>query len=84
MRSQFADLILLWYEVVGKVLFSTDPNPSINNQEIELLLNKNLQKCPNSSLFLYFKGDYFHLLLIEWKKKVFSLFFVKANTIEMF
>jgi hypothetical protein len=57
MRSPFADMILLWYEIVGKIVFNTDHESAINTQEVESLLNKNLQKCPKSSLFLYFKGN---------------------------
>jgi hypothetical protein len=56
MRSQLADTILLWYEIVAKATVVTELNPSINTQTIDYLLDKNLQKCPKSTFFMYYKG----------------------------
>jgi tetratricopeptide (TPR) repeat protein len=61
MRAPFADMMLLWYETVAKQLFNlSEADVSLGtNQDIEQIINKNLQKYPRSSLFLYYKGRYY-------------------------
>ena len=65
MKAPFADMLLLWYETVAKQLFNlTEADVSIgSNADIEQIINKNLQKYPRSSLFLYYKGRYYRSII---------------------
>ena len=65
LKAPFADMVLLWYETVAKQLFNlTEADVSIgSNEEIEQIIEKNLQKYPRSSLFLYYKGRYYRSCL---------------------
>jgi tetratricopeptide (TPR) repeat protein len=61
MRAPFADLVLLWYSTVAIPLFGTnDGEISIDTKS---LLERNLTKYPQSSLFLYMKGKYYRSIL---------------------
>ncbi len=59
MRAPFADMVLLWYSTVATPLFGvSEADVRINDEETRVILEKNLLKYPQSSLFYYFKGRY--------------------------
>jgi tetratricopeptide (TPR) repeat protein len=64
MRAPFADMVLLWYSTIAIPLFGTsDADISISNDDTKFILERNLTKYPQSSLFLYMKGKYHRSIL---------------------
>lgn len=59
MRAPFADMVLLWYSTVATPLFGiSEEDIRISDEDTKLILERNLTKYPESSLFFYYKGKY--------------------------
>ncbi|CAF0703105.1 unnamed protein product [Brachionus calyciflorus] len=64
MRAPFADMVLLWYSTTATPLFGIgEGDVIISNEDTKLMLDKNLNKYPKSSLFYYLKGKYCRSIL---------------------
>jgi tetratricopeptide (TPR) repeat protein len=52
--------VLIWYSTIATPLFGvSDGDVMISDEDTRLILERNLNKYPKSSLFLYLKGKYF-------------------------
>jgi hypothetical protein len=59
MRAPFADIVLIWYSVIATPQLGISEGEFIINFENALqIIEKNLSKYPNSSIFFYMKGRY--------------------------
>jgi len=57
-------MVLLWYATMATPLFGlTEADVLIDNADTERVLEKNLKKYPDSSLFTYYKGKYARTIL---------------------
>lgn len=64
MRAPFADMTLLWYSTIATPLFAiSEIDIRISDEDTQLIIEKNLNKYPKSSLFYYFKGKYCRTVL---------------------
>ena len=68
MRAPFADMTLLWYSTIATPLFGiSEVDIRISDEDTQLIIEKNLTKYPQSSLFYYFKGKYSRTALRDIK-----------------
>lgn len=69
MRAPFADAVLILYSTIGVWLFGySEIEHYIPANQVEIMIEKNLEKCSQSCLFLYLKAKYYQLLMKNSEK----------------